>query len=458
MFLKLTRIFRNRLTRNVFLYYFGSQILITAILLSFIFTFMSKILASDLKGVIHARMQKIESLMLRDGLAAVQVTDSDTFVQILDGNNRVLYRSFPKEIGNYDFSPLEKSQANHGAGEWIKIRKEDDEDELLMFSELTGSGVRLQVGKSTEEMNDTIEKMVGLFVSIIVPFLILSFLLGVYGASKVTVQLESVIHTLERIKSGHFNERARVDQTDLNEVVVLFNKMMDQIELLIKKNRHELDHFAHDIKTPITRFKLISERALMNRDDAKLTLWALEEAADSADEITAMISSLFDISLTESGAKTLSKSQVLVSEIIGEVVDVYQYVANEKEISIDVKVQSESTIFADRLQLKRIFSNLIDNAVKYGKSNSLIQVTINRVQDQVQVSVQDSGIGIQAEDLTQVWDRFFRGENAKDHAAGYGLGLSFVKAMTEIHGGKVLVESTPNQGATFILKFNHGVR
>ena len=451
MFLRASRVFKNRLTRNVFLFYFGSQIILMGLLLFFIYAFMSHSLEVNLRQVVLAKEQELFAVYQKDGESGLHLSQPDFYLRLVSPTNNLLYQAFPKEEGRYNLKQLEITRGGVGVKEWLTIDKEDDEDDLLMVSELLDDHVRLQVGKSTSDLNDQIERLVGVFFSIVLPLLLISFGFALFVADRIIVQINEVVFTLQKIKSGQFNERARVDGSELKELVVLFNHMMDQIEILILKNRNELDHFAHDIRTPMTRFKLIVENALIERNNPKLALQALEDASVAADEIILMISSLFDISLTESGAKRFHKTRFDLNGVLKEVIEYYEFIASEREIALQLNSIGAVSIHADRLQIKRVISNLMDNAVKFSPGKAKILIELEATGGNAKIRISDEGMGIPTAEIPFVFDRFFRGERAIENTPGFGLGLSFVKAMIESHGGSVELANLHPQGTRFSL-------
>ncbi|MFN8064610.1 MAG: HAMP domain-containing sensor histidine kinase, partial [Vicinamibacterales bacterium] len=150
----------------------------------------------------------------------------------------------------------------------------------------------------------------------------------------------------------------------------------------------------------------------------------------------------------ESGAMPLNREVVDLREVVARALDLYHDVADAKAVALQTGRQEPALALADPVRLEQVAANLIDNAVKYTPAGGRVQVDVDRVGDRAVLRVKDNGIGIPGEELPRIWERLFRGDSSRT-ARGLGLGLSFVKAIVEAHGGTVDVASTPGSGATF---------
>jgi len=146
----------------------------------------------------------------------------------------------------------------------------------------------------------------------------------------------------------------------------------------------------------------------------------------------------------------LQREDVRVAEIVRNVVELYEPVAEEKQTTITIEVPEDLEVVADRIRLRQVLANLVDNAIKYSRGGQRVTISARRVNDHVQIAVVDQGIGIPPGDIDKIWNRLFRGDASRTER-GLGLGLSFVKAIVEAHGGTVRVESEVDKGARFIV-------
>ena len=154
-------------------------------------------------------------------------------------------------------------------------------------------------------------------------------------------------------------------------------------------------------------------------------------------------------SKAESGTLTLNRAFCLLQTLFNDVIDVYEFVALEKSIDIELEVPPlDLEWFIDRKRIKQMFANLLNNAIKFSDphSKSLVCTAVDR--GCLEISVIDEGYGISPQDLPQVWDRLFRGDRSRS-SPGAGLGLSTVRTIVSAHGGNVLTQTNRERGTTF---------
>ena len=163
-----------------------------------------------------------------------------------------------------------------------------------------------------------------------------------------------------------------------------------------------------------------------------------------------MINAMLDISEAESGLMKLKAESVDIAELLRDVSDLFQPVAENRDISMALDTPHSTTVFGEPKKLQRVFSNLIDNALKYTPPGGSVHISIRETNNSIIVTIRDSGLGIAAEDLPHIFDRFFRGEKSRS-TQGNGLGLSLAQAFVLVHEGTITVTSTPGQGSQFVV-------
>ena len=140
-----------------------------------------------------------------------------------------------------------------------------------------------------------------------------------------------------------------------------------------------------------------------------------------------------------------------VAEIVGEVVELYEDIAEDKHIQVSTDVEPGLTVLADSKRLRQVLANLVDNAIKYTSSGGQVVVSARREGAVVRLDVADTGTGIAPHDLPHIWDRLYRGDQSRAER-GLGLGLSLVRAIVVAHGGTVDVAAEPARGSTFSVR------
>jgi signal transduction histidine kinase len=235
---------------------------------------------------------------------------------------------------------------------------------------------------------------------------------------------------------------------ELDELVRLFNGMLEKIETLINAMKGSLDNVAHDLRTPMTRFRNIAETALQSAENETLSREALGTCLEESDRILRLLNTLMDISEAETGVMRLERIVVDIATLVGGIVDVYRYVAEEKALRVHVNIPNGLYVTADRERMSQVLANLLDNAIKYTPPGRQIFFEACQGRGEVILSIKDTGIGISQSDLPRIWDRLYRGDHDSSQM-GLGLGLSQVKAIIQAHNGRIDVVSEPGKESTF---------
>ena len=377
---------------------------------------------------------------------------NEFFVRIIGPNDKTLFISIPSQWADFDVQRI-RVTAVHGKEQWTSVGAKNDENALEVASFGLGNGHTLQVGKSTESREELLEHFRAVFSGVLIPVIFIGFVGGQLLAFRALRPIRHLITTVSSvIETGKMDLRIPRGSTkdELDELIVLFNTMLGKIEVLIRGMKEALDNVAHDLRTPMTRLRGIAEMALQSDGNSEVYREALSDCLEESERVLTMMNTLMDISEAETGALKLDIRPVDVSQMLEEVVELYRYVAEEKNITLYTEKPEKLYVNADPNKLLQVMGNLLDNAVKYTPSGGKVHVEAYFKQNQVTILVRDTGMGISSEDIPRIWDRLYRGDQSRSQR-GLGLGLSLVKAIVQAHGGHVEVSAQPGKGSLFTI-------
>ena len=374
------------------------------------------------------------------------------FVRVANKINKTLYISSPEKWQDFDLTALGKIEPDN-VMEWIQISAVNDEYILAVKSAHLSSGFWIQVGMSCEGAHNILSQFQKFFLVGMIPLFIIGLTGGIFLSYQTRRPIRNIIKTVKSLDIEKITEMVprSLSGDEMDELARLFNKMLDNIHRLIGGMKNSLDNVAHDLRTPMTRFRNIADMALQDENDIDILQKALLKGVEESDHILKMLDTLMDISEAETGTMNIHRKQVNICDLIGKIADMYAFVAEEKEISMNIKLPESLYISIDSNRMGQVISNILDNAVKFTAPEGHIYIDALQCNEGVIIRVKDTGTGISPEELPIIWDRLYRG-NQSSTEKGLGLGLSLVKGIVEAHNGHVEAVSEPGKGSTFIIR------
>ncbi len=328
------------------------------------------------------------------------------------------------------------------------------EDQVRLLYAIIGPGFILQVGRSMEDSAQIIGAFRGIFLLTMALLLSLATGVGWFMARRAVSGVETITRTAQGISGGSLEKRVPVKTRgdEIDQLAMTFNQMLDRIQALVTEIREMSDNVAHDLKSPITRIRGIAEVTLTTGK----SLTEYEEMAASAieecDRLLDMINTMLMISKTEAGVEMPARDRIDLALLAREACELFGTTAEDRGLTLSCTLPERCDILGDAPMIRRLIANLLDNALKYTASGGTVSVTVSETRTQAIISVQDTGIGISADDLPHIFERFYRCDQSRSHA-GIGLGLSLARAIVRAHGGEIAVTSSPGAGSVFTAAF-----
>ena len=288
----------------------------------------------------------------------------------------------------------------------------------------------------------------------------LALLVGTALALAISGPLRAIGSRVERIAAGDFTEHVRVDNRDeLGALATNIDRMNDQLGLLYEQlaaaNRHKsefLSNMSHELRTPLNAIIGFSE-VLLQRLFGELNPKQadyLQDILESGKHQLTLVNDILDLSKVEAGRMELDLSSFSLRETINGCAAMLRERATRRGIALEVEYDvSVDTIDADQRKVKQVLFNLLSNAVKFTPEGGRITVRARDSANVVEISVQDTGVGIAPEDQDRIFEEFAQASSGKSMEASTGLGLTLAKRFVELHGGAMTVQSAIGQGSTF---------
>ncbi len=452
---------KNTLAFRLSLWYAMIFIISSVVAFFLFYLVVSNIIQKRFDEDILEEIEKFSQIYTEEGMAGVEqslafeaaheIMDNE-FFRILtpDGDVNVSTdMSYWKDLG-----PTANALGKIKSGTtyvYEKLSSPGREYEVRIIYGTIGPGKILQIGKSIEEEAEFLKIIQNVFFSTIGFIMMLAGVVGWFMSRRAMKGVEEVTETALDISTGGTLQRrvpvkARGDE--IERLAITFNGMLDRIHALVTEIRQMGDDIAHDLRSLITRIRGVAEVTLTNARSTEEYITMTAEVIEQCDKMLEILNTMMFISEAEAGAEKLKLEEIDVARVIREACELFEPVAEKRDISLTGNVTGPLIIQADLQRIQRMMSNLIDNALKYIFPHGTVKISADRNNGNVVITVNDTGIGISEADLPHIFKRFYRCDKSRSQE-GIGLGLSMVKAIVQSHHGEVAVTSQQNKGSTF---------
>ncbi|MBC3937034.1 HAMP domain-containing protein [Undibacterium sp. CY7W] len=377
-----------------------------------------------------ANTENLTEVTRKIALALSDGVDSDTEIYFLgDPNGRKIAGNVNSVASLY---PLEKIIDQH-------VIRDGHPSQGRLLIRRTHAGNYLVVGRDMSDLNDIntlIWKAIGVGG-------LLAIALSVGGMIFFRAQIEKKIwairHAAHEIETGDLRSRIQVseDGDEFSRLSQDLNRMLDRIEHLMDGVRHVSNNVAHNIRTPLGRVRAHLDEALRGDSNKQQLRAAGESALQELDGLISLLGKLMQVAEAESEIRRQHFQTISMHEVLTDLIELYDAVAEEMEIGLQMQIDGAPTIFGDKELISCAIANLLDNAIKYAGKNATIHFHLIQKQQKVTLLVKDNGPGIAADEREKVLQRFYRLDHKQP---GHGMGLSIVNAIVKLHGGCLSLE------------------
>lgn len=268
-----------------------------------------------------------------------------------------------------------------------------------------------------------------------------------------TRRLDSLLTAIRGVREGAYNQRAVLSGHDeYTQIAGEFNDLVDRLQETENARRRFVSDASHELKTPLAAIRLLTDSILQNENiDGATVREFVSDIGQEAERLSRITEDLLRLTRLDSGVAE-TPERVEISPVLERVVKMLRPVADEKDVSIVTACSDGAAAAATPGEIHQILYNLMENAVKYNRRGGFVRVSVDMGEETSTITVEDNGIGIPAEDLPRVFERFYRVDKARSRAAGgTGLGLSIVRDTVSRRGGVVRAEGVTGGGTRFIV-------
>jgi signal transduction histidine kinase len=309
----------------------------------------------------------------------------------------------------------------------------------------TPNGDGLMIGREVDETRE-ISHVVGQALALgLLPAFCLCLLAGAWLSMRAQERVEDVNQRVQRIIAGDLRERLPHRDVDepFSKLAAIVNGMLDEMETMIHALAGVGNDIAHDLRTPLTRARLALERGRTNATTLEQLQAVADKAVTNIDQSLTIITALLRLAEIENSRRSAAFGNVPLHEMLREVCDIYEPIAENKNINLRVEVGHRLNVRGDRDLLLEAVANLVDNAIKFTPEGGEVDIELLRGHGETIIRVTDSGNGISEQEREAVLRRFYRSDKIRS-TPGVGLGLNLVAAIVKLHGFRLAIH--PGQG------------
>lgn len=285
--------------------------------------------------------------------------------------------------------------------------------------------------------------------------LILATVGGYFITRKAFAPIDRITETVNQIITANdLDKRVSADKyndDELGRLVRTFDEMLSRLQAAFSMEQRFTSDASHELRNPVAAIISQCEYLQSVTNDAEQNQ-AIDSIYHSAKQMSDLISSLLMLTRADSNRLKMSYENFNFGELVEMIAEEFEQQMYEKSIILNMDISQNVTVFADQTLIIQLLINLFSNAVKYSRNGGIIDVAVRQSEQENMTifSISDNGIGIKAENLNEIWNRFYREDTARKKGIdGYGLGLSVAKWIAEVHGGVIEVSSKEGEGSVF---------
>jgi signal transduction histidine kinase len=418
----------------------GAFAIFVLVLFGFIYWKTDRYLIARSDHVIASQLSVISALPLERKADVIdyQLSEDPRGVQFVG-----LFRpDGSRVVGNLDSLPPDLKLDNSVQSAEVKRKSGSGVEKRVVraIGQYLPDGDMLIIGRDVDEAIE-ISKVVGQALALgLIPALVLCLAVGALLSMRAERRIADVNQRVQHIVAGNLRERLPQLKGDdpFSKLAAIVNGMLDEIETLIQAVAGIGNDIAHDLRTPLTRARLMLERGRTNAQTVEQLRLVADKAVAGIDQSLAITTALLRLVEIENSRRSAGFGKVALADLVREVGELYEPIADDKSITLHVDLSHAPTVDGDRDLLMEAIVNLVDNAVKFTPEGGRVEISLVRGNMESIMRVTDTGAGISELERDAVLKRFYRSDKLKS-APGFGLGLNLVAAIVKLHGFRLTI-------------------
>jgi heavy metal sensor kinase len=415
---------------------------------------LSKNLYRNLDDGLRARVAELEnSIAVENNQISFEEKFND-LVLIYDADGALSQRLGP----NVRFANIEEmvQQALFGQSGYLTAETTEGQEVRLYaapFNLDSHTRIAIIVGRLTREIQDVLSIFRRVIIYSALGVLILAGVGGMFLADRTLKPVDHITDIAREIGEGDLSRRIDIQSEDeMGRLAATLNWMIARLEEAFEKQRQFAADASHELRTPLAIIQAESSLALDRRRTQAEYKRSLELVSSEVTYMSEIIGKLLLLAREDAGTEPTNFQDVNVKNLIFELSSDLEALAQEKGVAFSVGPLDDLTVRGDRFKLRQLFLNILDNAIRYTPSGGTVSSSLVKKNGSALVSISDTGVGIPAEDLPYIFDRFYRVDKARSRAeGGLGLGLAIASSIARLHGGGIEVDSQVGKGSTFYI-------
>ncbi len=309
----------------------------------------------------------------------------------------------------------------------------------------------LIIARPTRDIETALERLLQILLMAIPLTLLFAGGGGVFLAKRAFMPVDQITETAREIEEKDLSRRINVKAKDeLGRLASTLNLMIERLERAFNRQKQFTSDASHELRAPLAVIQAEATLALQKDRKADEYRKSMETISQETEHMAAVINQLLSLARADAGKEQIKLKTLNLTDFLQEICSDVEILCHEKGIELQLTVEDRMTISGDKKSLKRLLHNLLDNAIKYTPKDGSISIMVQSKGKMAVISIFDTGIGIPSNELSLIFERFYRVDKARSRSEkGSGLGLAICKHIVDIHGGAIEVDSQLNKGSTF---------